>query len=142
MKKIILCYVVLTLVAFLSCKKNDEPAPKSPDGARTYSGIVNTTINKTRASGSPSTLQPINESNSKILTVSITTSNGNYYLDGNLMSGGTNTYTLSANSANYVFNLSSKEVQYSYSKSWQEWVRVGVGNFLYDVKENASGVLK
>lgn len=135
--------LLLAVILLISCKKDTSTAtPKPADGTGTYNGIIDIKINKTPSIGSPSTLKPITENSTQVMTVDITLANGVYSVNGNPMTGGPTTYQCSNSNGIYLFNLSQLTIDYSYSNNRQEFVKVGAGSFKYDVNESRTGTLK
>jgi hypothetical protein len=139
---------LLALTFISSCQKETNPNPNtnpntSNSAAGTYSGMVYTNLVKTPV-GNPGLSCWVTETSntSGIVSVNVTTTNGQYYLNNDVMNGGPNVFTLNKNGANYVLNITSKSIQYSKSASWKACYKSNCGACTdYTFAENSNGTL-
>ncbi len=140
MKKILL--LILTITFLISCKKETSSTNSSSNNSSLtndivgkYSGIIN--VSKT---GSLDAGGNYSSSSTEMKNVEITKTNSTYYLNGNALSGGPQTYSLSKTSygitENYIINTTN--IQFSSSQSVFGNYGGGKGN--YNI--NKSGTLQ
>lgn len=149
-------FIILTMLLIMSCTKDeidninkDTPSKDNDttviDYTGKYSGIITVIIDKKSANPSqPSFVKPIYENYTELMEVNVTLKDGKYYLDGNMMSGGPNTFSFSNNKGIFLFNLSERKIDFSYTNKRTEWIVIPStsSSWEYEVFETRSGTLK